>query len=278
MADLMPKVQLYEARICHVVKRDDFDGYGFNLHAEKGRPGQYIGKVDEGSPAESAGLRQGDRIIDVNAINIGSETHKQVVERIKSVQNQTRLLVIDPRADIHDHQQLIQIEKVVASSLNNNNINNKTNTIKSNINNNNINNTNGTNVTSSDMKIEMNSSSKDVVSSTTTTKTTTITTTTNGRTSPQNSTNNMNNNNNNSNNNMSKAALTSSDDTTTTTTTTSMDDSIKSTNSNGTSTPGILNLHMTAAEMRAQLKSKKRLDPKMDSLDVRKKYEAIQKL
>ncbi|CAO1416924.1 unnamed protein product [Diamesa tonsa] len=168
----MPKVQLYEARICHVVKRDDFDGYGFNLHAEKGRPGQYIGKVDEGSPAESAGLRQGDRIIDVNAINIGSETHKQVVERIKSVPNQTRLLVIDP------------------------------------------------------------------------------------------------------------PTLTSSDETTTTitTTTTSMDDSIKSTNSNGTSTPGILNLHMTAAEMRAQLKSKKRIDPKMDSLDVRKKYEAIQKL
>lgn len=269
----MPKVQLYEARICHVVKRDDFDGYGFNLHAEKGRPGQYIGKVDEGSPAESAGLRQGDRIIDVNGINIGSETHKQVVERIKSVQNQTRLLVIDPRADIHDHQQLIQIEKIVASNLNNNNNNNKTNTIKNNINNN-INNTNGTNVTSSDMKIEMNSSSKDVVSSTTTT----TTTTTNGRTSPQNSNNNMNHNNNiNNNNNMSKPALASSDETTTTTPT-SMDDSIKSTNSNGTSTPGILNLHMTAAEMRAQLKSKKRMDPKMDSLDVRKKYEAIQKL
>jgi hypothetical protein len=33
----------YHARLCHVVKRKDFDGYGFNLHAEKGRPGQFIG-------------------------------------------------------------------------------------------------------------------------------------------------------------------------------------------------------------------------------------------
>lgn len=46
----------YEARLCHVIKRADFDGYGFNLHAEKGRPGQYIGKVDDGSPAEAAGF------------------------------------------------------------------------------------------------------------------------------------------------------------------------------------------------------------------------------
>uniref|UniRef100_A0A182ISA4 PDZ domain-containing protein n=1 Tax=Anopheles atroparvus TaxID=41427 RepID=A0A182ISA4_ANOAO len=84
----------YEARLCHVVKRPDFDGYGFNLHAEKGRPGQYIGKVDDASPAEGAGLRQGDRIIEVNGTNITTETHKKVVELIKAVPNETRLLVL----------------------------------------------------------------------------------------------------------------------------------------------------------------------------------------
>jgi hypothetical protein len=35
---------------------------------------------------------------------------------------------------------------------------------------------------------------------------------------------------------------------------------------------------MTVAEMRAQLKSKKRPDPKTEGLDVRKKYEIIQKM
>lgn len=84
------------ARLCHVIKSDSFDGYGFNLHAEKGKPGQYIGKVDEGSPAEVAGLRQGDRILEVNGVSIRNENHKQVVQRIKALSGETKLLVIDP--------------------------------------------------------------------------------------------------------------------------------------------------------------------------------------
>ena len=65
-------------RLCHVTKWARFDGYGFNLHAEKARPGQFVGKVDAGSPAEAAGLREGDRIVEVNGVNISHENHKQV--------------------------------------------------------------------------------------------------------------------------------------------------------------------------------------------------------
>lgn len=86
-------------RLCHIIKWPDFEGYGFNLHAEKSKPGQYIGKIDEDSPAELAGLREGDRIIEVNGVNIANENHKQVVERIKCVPNETKLLVVDPEAD-----------------------------------------------------------------------------------------------------------------------------------------------------------------------------------
>lgn len=88
-----------KARFCHIVKWEHFDGYGFNLHAEKGKPGQYIGKVDEGSPAEAAGLRQGDRILEVNGESIANKTHKQVVELIKTHPNETKLLVTDPEDD-----------------------------------------------------------------------------------------------------------------------------------------------------------------------------------
>lgn len=87
------------ARLCHIIQWKHFDGYGFNLHAEKGKPGQYIGKVDEGSPAEAAGLKQGDRIVEVNGVNIANENHKQVVQRIKAVPNETKLLVVDSEAD-----------------------------------------------------------------------------------------------------------------------------------------------------------------------------------
>lgn len=86
-------------RLCHLVKWVDFDGYGFNLHAEKSRTGQFIGKVDEDSPAQHAGLQEGDRIIEVNGVNIANENHRQVVERIKSVSNETKLLVVDEEAD-----------------------------------------------------------------------------------------------------------------------------------------------------------------------------------
>ncbi|CAH2061202.1 unnamed protein product, partial [Iphiclides podalirius] len=85
-----------EPRLCHVRKVPDFDGYGFNLHAEKGKPGQYIGKVDEGSPAEVAGLRRGDRILEVNGQSIAGETHKQVVARIKQRPDDAELLVVAP--------------------------------------------------------------------------------------------------------------------------------------------------------------------------------------
>ncbi|XP_070199482.1 Na(+)/H(+) exchange regulatory cofactor NHE-RF2-like isoform X12 [Littorina saxatilis] len=86
-------------RLCHIVRWSDFNGYGFNLHAEKGKAGQFIGKVDEGSPAVAAGLKQGDRIVEVNGTNIGNENHQQVVARIKAGGDETRLLVVDAETD-----------------------------------------------------------------------------------------------------------------------------------------------------------------------------------
>lgn len=103
------------ARLCHIVKWDDFDGYGFNLHAEKGKNGQFIGKVDDGSPSQAAGLRQGDRIVEVNEINIANETHKQVVERIKAFPNETKLLVVDQRADEYFRANNIVIKGTMAN-------------------------------------------------------------------------------------------------------------------------------------------------------------------
>lgn len=103
------------ARLCHIVKWDDFDGYGFNLHAEKGKNGQFIGKVDDGSPSQAAGLRQGDRIIEVNEINIANETHKQVVERIKAFPSETKLLVVDQEADEYFRANNIVIKGTMAN-------------------------------------------------------------------------------------------------------------------------------------------------------------------
>lgn len=52
-------------RLCHLRKGPQ--GYGFNLHSDKSRPGQYIRSVDPGSPAAHSGLRAQDRLIEVPA-------------------------------------------------------------------------------------------------------------------------------------------------------------------------------------------------------------------
>ncbi|XP_065206182.1 Na(+)/H(+) exchange regulatory cofactor NHE-RF2-like isoform X2 [Planococcus citri] len=199
----------YKIRLCHILKCDDFDGYGFNLHSEKGKPGQYIGKVDEGSPAESAGLKEGDRIIEVNGANISNENHKQVVQRIKSVPDETKLLVVDSEADNYfkskniiiksNHESVIYLRSTASSKvsyLNGKNNNDLQSPIS------------GKNGSYFDIEI----GSKHVMD--------------NHRIIDNNK----------------------------------------------------LNLNMTAKELRAQLASRKRYDPKKDSLDFKKKYDIVQKL
>lgn len=66
-------------RLCCLEKGPD--GYGFHLHGEKGKSGQFIRKVEPGSPAEAAGLRAGDRVVEVNGLNVEQETHHQVRAR-----------------------------------------------------------------------------------------------------------------------------------------------------------------------------------------------------
>lgn len=63
-------------RLCCLVRGEH--GYGFHLHGEKGRRGQFIRRVEPGSPAEAAELRAGDRLVEVNGVNVEGETHHQV--------------------------------------------------------------------------------------------------------------------------------------------------------------------------------------------------------
>ncbi|XP_008995961.1 Na(+)/H(+) exchange regulatory cofactor NHE-RF1 isoform X1 [Callithrix jacchus] len=84
-------------RLCCLEKGPN--GYGFHLHGEKGKVGQYIRLVEPGSPAEKAGLLAGDRLVEVNGENVEKETHQQVVSRIRAALNAVRLLVVDPETD-----------------------------------------------------------------------------------------------------------------------------------------------------------------------------------
>ncbi|XP_074870689.1 Na(+)/H(+) exchange regulatory cofactor NHE-RF1 [Carettochelys insculpta] len=84
-------------RLCCLEKGPN--GYGFHLHGEKGKMGQFIRLVEPGSPAEASGLRAGDRLVEVNGENVEKESHQQVVSRIRAAPGAVRLLVVDPETE-----------------------------------------------------------------------------------------------------------------------------------------------------------------------------------
>ncbi|KAK1886526.1 Na(+)/H(+) exchange regulatory cofactor NHE-RF2 [Dissostichus eleginoides] len=86
-------------RLCFLTKGEQ--GYGFHLHGERNRGGQFIRKVEPGSSSDMAGLRPGDRVVEVNGENVENEAHHQVVDRIREVSYRTRLLVVDKETDEH---------------------------------------------------------------------------------------------------------------------------------------------------------------------------------
>ncbi|XP_024115123.1 Na(+)/H(+) exchange regulatory cofactor NHE-RF2 isoform X2 [Oryzias melastigma] len=91
-----PEMELLP-RLCHLQRGEQ--GYGFNLHSDKKKTGQFVRTVDPDSPAERAGVRPGDRIVEVNGVNIGGLRHSEVVELIKARGNEVRLLVVDQETD-----------------------------------------------------------------------------------------------------------------------------------------------------------------------------------
>ncbi|XP_055753696.1 Na(+)/H(+) exchange regulatory cofactor NHE-RF1-like [Salvelinus fontinalis] len=92
-------------RLCLLEKGDN--GYGFHLHGEKGKTGQFIRLVEPDSPSETSGIRAGDRLVFVNGENVESESHQQVVSRIRTTVGQLELIVID-----QDTEQLLKKHKM----------------------------------------------------------------------------------------------------------------------------------------------------------------------
>lgn len=81
-------------RLCVLEKSPT--GYGFHLHAEKGRTGQFIRLVEPDSPASASGMLARDRLMFVNGENVEGESHQQVVARIRATTGALELIVADP--------------------------------------------------------------------------------------------------------------------------------------------------------------------------------------
>jgi len=76
-----------------------FDAAGLPLHG----PGHCPASDSDSNPSKSdvicEGLKEGDRIIEVNGVNVEGDFHAECAAKIRSVTGQVKLLVVDAAAD-----------------------------------------------------------------------------------------------------------------------------------------------------------------------------------
>ena len=106
-------------RLCMIRKRAEERELGFAIARIKNRPGHYINDVVGGSAAERAGLRAGDRLLEINGENIEALAHAQVVKRIIELAggaDATINLLVQEKDQQQQQQQQQQQTGLVSSS------------------------------------------------------------------------------------------------------------------------------------------------------------------
>nr|XP_039271903.1 uncharacterized protein LOC120346265 [Styela clava] len=94
-------------RLCRIFKESD--SFGFCVCHEQNKDGHYIEEVDEGGPAERAGLKVNDRIIQINSLNVEKDSHENVLNKLRSCESDVVLLVIDSRSNKH-YKKIVQFK------------------------------------------------------------------------------------------------------------------------------------------------------------------------
>ncbi|XP_021178501.2 Na(+)/H(+) exchange regulatory cofactor NHE-RF3 isoform X1 [Fundulus heteroclitus] len=84
-------------KLCYLVKSSS--GFGFSLRSVRGEQGLFMTEVLPGGVADNAGVRNEDRLLEVNGENIENSTHDEVVEKIKLGGKNVMFLLVDKETD-----------------------------------------------------------------------------------------------------------------------------------------------------------------------------------
>ncbi|KAL4656969.1 Na(+)/H(+) exchange regulatory cofactor NHE-RF3-like [Arapaima gigas] len=87
----------YKPRIADMKRGSE--GYGYYLRQDPKMKGHFLNDIDQGSPADRAGLKNMDRLVAVNGEEVDHLDHEQVVEQILQSGNECSLLVVDKETD-----------------------------------------------------------------------------------------------------------------------------------------------------------------------------------
>ncbi|XP_037062359.1 Na(+)/H(+) exchange regulatory cofactor NHE-RF3-like [Peromyscus leucopus] len=84
----------FSPRECKLSKQEG-QNYGFFLLIEKDTNGHLVRVIEKGSPAEKAGLLDGDRVLRIKGVFVDKEEHTQVVDLVRKSRNSVTLMVLD---------------------------------------------------------------------------------------------------------------------------------------------------------------------------------------
>nr|XP_020666644.1 Na(+)/H(+) exchange regulatory cofactor NHE-RF3 [Pogona vitticeps]XP_020666653.1 Na(+)/H(+) exchange regulatory cofactor NHE-RF3 [Pogona vitticeps] len=101
----------FHPRECKLI-REDKEKYGFCLRVEKFKAGHIIRKVEKDSPAEKAGLRDGDRVLWVNGVFVDNEDHGKVTDLVMNSAGPVVFLVLDEDSYKSAQKEGVNFEKL----------------------------------------------------------------------------------------------------------------------------------------------------------------------
>ncbi|XP_066542445.1 Na(+)/H(+) exchange regulatory cofactor NHE-RF3 isoform X2 [Hoplias malabaricus] len=94
-------------RLCLLQKASG--GFGFSVKSTKGDQGIFMMDVVPGGVADKAGVKLGDRLVEINKENVEGATHDQVVEKIKASGNSVMFLLVDEETDKYYKNKCIKL-------------------------------------------------------------------------------------------------------------------------------------------------------------------------
>ncbi|NWX86452.1 NHRF3 protein, partial [Nothoprocta ornata] len=102
-----------QPRLCYLVKESS--GYGFSLKTTEGQKGLYIVEISSQGAAAKAGVKNNDRLIEINGKNVENNKHEEVVEKVKKSGNHVMFLLTDEETDQYYKSQKMVLSKESAS-------------------------------------------------------------------------------------------------------------------------------------------------------------------
>jgi len=106
--------QAPKPKLCYLAK--SVSGYGFSLRSS-GQQGAFITQVAPGGVAERAGVKNSDRVLEVNGENIEASTHDSIVDKVKAAGSGSgiMLLLVDEETDKYYKNKRIRIVPALAT-------------------------------------------------------------------------------------------------------------------------------------------------------------------